>query len=301
MKILVTGATGLIGSELVQLLINKNHSVNFLTTAAKKIKNSSNYNGFFWNPNEGKIDENCLLNVDIIIHLAGATIAKRWTDNYKQELVDSRILSSNLLFSTLKKHPNQVKHIISASGTAIYPDSYSKIYTENSTEIENSFLGQLVVKWEQSIRQFELLNIKTSVLRTGIVFSSKGGALQEIIRPLKYYVGTAFGSGKQLQSWIHLSDLVRLYLFVLQKEVFGVVNAVSSQPISNADLTQLIAKIIRKPLWLPNIPQWFMKLILGEMSSLLFTNKNIKPQRALELGFQFNYDTADKAINEILR
>ena len=256
--------------------------------------------GFYWNPGEGKIDENCMLNVDIIIHLAGATIAKRWTNDYKQELIDSRILSSNLLFSTLKKYPNQVKHILSASGTAIYPDSYSKIYTENSTEVENSFLSHLVVKWEDSIRQFELLNIKTSVLRTGIVFSSKGGALQEMIRPIKYYVGTAFGSGRQLQSWIHLSDLVRLYFFVLENQLYGVVNAVTSHPISNTDLTRLIAKISKRPLWLPNIPQWFMKLILGEMSSLLFTNKNIKPQRALQSGFVFNFDSPDKALHEIV-
>ena len=301
MKILITGATGLIGTELVTLLLANNYSVNYLSTSTKKIVDTPNYKGFYWNPAEGKIDDNCLLNVQVIIHLAGATIAKRWTSEYKQELIDSRILSSNVLFNTLKKNPHQVQHIISASGTAIYPDSSTKIYTENSKDVEDSFLGNLVVKWEESVNQFQLLNLKTTVLRTGIVFSEKGGALQEMIRPIKYYVGSAFGTGKQLQSWIYLPDLVRLYLFVVQNQVTGIVNAVTSQPISNKDLTQLIAKISNRPLFLPNIPQWFMKLILGEMSSLLFTNKNIKPQCALQLGFKFKFDTAESALSDILK
>lgn len=301
MKILVTGATGLIGTELVALLLANKHTVNYLTTSKQKIVKHENYNGFYWNPTEGKIDENCLLNVNVIIHLAGATIANRWTEDYKQELIESRVLSANLLLSTLKKNPHQVKQIISASGTAIYPDSYSKIYTESSKEVENSFLGNLVVKWEESIEQFALLNIKTTVLRTGIVFSEKGGALLEIIRPIKYYVGSGFGSGKQLQSWIHLSDLVELYYFVIENKIEGIVNAVTPEAISNQDLTKLIAKIIKRPLFLPNIPRWFMKLILGEMSSLLFTNKNIKPQRAIGLGFKFNFDTPKKALTAILK
>lgn len=301
MKILVTGATGLIGTELVQLLLKNNHSVNYLTTASQKIVNKEHYNGFYWNPKEAKIDENCLLNVDVIIHLAGATIAKRWTSDYKQELIESRVLSANLLFNTLKKNPHQVKHIISASGTAIYPDSYSKIYTEISKSVENTFLGNLVVKWEESIEQFNLLHIKTAVLRTGIVFSEKGGALTEIVRPIKYYVGSGFASGKQLQSWIHLADLINIYSFVIDNKIEGIVNAVSPNAISNQDLTKLIAKILRRPLFMPNIPQWFMQLILGEMSSLLFTNKNIKPQRVLEMGFKFTYPIPEVALKAILK
>ncbi|MBC7494528.1 MAG: TIGR01777 family protein [Flavobacterium sp.] len=301
MKILITGATGLIGTELVQLLLQNNHHINYLTTSTSKIVNEKNFNGFYWNPTEGKIDENCLLGVEVIIHLAGASIAKRWTNDYKQELIESRVVSANLLFNTLKKNPHQVKHIISASGTAIYPDSFSQIYSEDSKDIDDSFLGNLVVKWEESVVQFNLLNIKTTVLRTGIVFSEKGGALPEIVRPIKYYAGSDFGSGKQLQSWIHLTDLVNLYNFVINNQVEGIVNGVAPNAITNHDLTVMIAKIVRRPLFLPNIPQWFMKLILGEMSSLLFTNKNIKPQRALNLGFTFKYDTTQKALQDILK
>ena len=301
MKILITGATGLIGTDLVTLLLAQKHQINYLSTSTKKIVSTDNYNGFFWNPSKGEIDVNCLENVDVIIHLAGATIAKRWTPSYKKELTDSRVLSANLLFETLKNNKNQVKHIISASGTAIYPDDFFKIYNETSEAADNSFLGNLVVKWEQSIAQFVSLNIKTTFLRTGIVFSEKGGALQEMIRPIKYFVGCGFGSGKQQQSWIHLSDLVSMYNFVLENKVEGIVNAVSANPITNQNLTKLIAKILKKPLFLPNIPQGIMKLILGEMSSLLFTNKNIKPQVATKLGFKFEFDTPEKALKNILK
>lgn len=300
MKILVTGATGLIGSELVSLLLKNNHSVNYLTTSSKKIESKDNYNGFYWNPTEGKIDENCLLNVDVIVHFAGASIAKRWTQSYKQELIESRVFSSNLLYNLLKKHPNQVKHFISASGTAIYPNSYEAIYDENSTEIEDSFLANVVVKWEKSINQFQLLNIKTTKLRTGIVFSNKGGALIEMVRPIKMYVGSGFGSGKQQQSWIHLTDVAKLYLFVIENQIEGILNAVAPEIISNQNLTKLIAKICKRPLFLPNLPEWFMKLILGEMGSLLFTNKNIKPKKVLELGFEFEFETTQKALENIL-
>lgn len=301
MKILITGATGLIGSELVDLLLKNNHSVNFLTTSIKKIVNKDNYNGFYWNPAEGKIDENCLLNVDAIVHLAGSTISKRWTKLYKQELLDSRVFSSNLLYNLLKKHQHQVKHFISASGTAIYPNSYDAVYNENSPEIEDSFLANVVVKWEKSVDQIKLLNLKTSKLRTGVVFSNKGGALVEMVKPIKMYVGSAFGTGKQQQSWIHLSDVARLYLFILENQIEGVINAVSPEIISNEDLTKLIAKTIKRPLFLPNIPEWFMNLILGEMSSLLFTNKNIVPKKALESGFKYEFDTTEKAIHNLLK
>lgn len=168
MKILITGATGLIGKELVDLLLQNNHTVHYLTTSPKKIKNTSNYHGFYWNPAEGKIDENCIEDVDTIVHLAGASISKRWTNSYKQELIESRVLSANLLFNLVKKTQNQVKHFISASGTAIYPDSDSAVYDEFSKEIDNSFLGNVVVKWEESADQFQLLTIKVTKLRTGV-------------------------------------------------------------------------------------------------------------------------------------
>jgi uncharacterized protein (TIGR01777 family) len=301
MKVLITGATGLIGQELTEVLLQNNHVVHYLTTSPLKIHNKANYYGFFWNPEEGKIDENCIEGVDVIVHLAGASISKRWTNSYKQELIESRVLSANLLFSLLKKTSNQVKHFVSASGTAIYPDSYENVYDESSTLIDNTFLGNVVVKWEESADQFHLLNLKVTKLRTGVVFSEKGGALLEMIKPIKMYVGSGFGSGKQMQSWIHLADVANLYYFVIQNQTEGIINAVAPNSVSNQELTKAIAKHLKRPLFLPNVPQFVMKLILGEMSILLFNNKKILPKRALELGFQFQFPTIEKALQNIIK
>lgn len=300
MKILITGATGLIGSELVSLLLQNGISVHYLTTSTKKIENQSNYKGFFWNPEQGIIDENCLMGVDAIIHLAGASISKRWTNAYKQEIIESRILSSNLLYNALKENPHQVKQIVSASGSAIYPNSSTAIYTEESTQTEDSFLSNVVIKWEESVDIFKILNIKVCKLRTGIVFSDKGGALSEMIKPIKLCFGSAFGNGKQIQSWIHIHDLVALYFFAVQNSWDGVFNAVSPMPITNEELTKKIARILKKPLFMPNVPEFVMKIILGEMHELLFTNKNLSAQKVIDHGFEFKYPTPEKALENLL-
>ena len=300
MKVLITGATGLIGTELVSLLLQNGISVNYLTTSKKKIVNEFNYNGFYWSPEQGLIDENCLMGVDSIINLAGANIAKRWTNSYKQEIIESRLLSSALLFKALKNNPNQVKQIVTASGTSIYPNSDTIIYDENSTQINDSFLGNVVVKWEESTDKFASLGLKVCKLRTGIVLSTKGGALVEMLKTIKLGLGSAFGSGKQIQSWIHIHDIAALYLFAIKNDLEGVYNAVSPSPVTNQELTFTIAKVLKKPLFMPNIPKFVMKLMLGEMHELLFENRNLSAKKIEEKGFEFKYKTIDKALINIL-
>lgn len=299
MKILITGATGLIGKELVQQLLAKNHTIHYLTTSKTKIEDKPNCIGFYWNPQQGKIDESCIYGVDAIIHLAGANIAKRWTKAYKQEIIESRILSSELLFNLVKKTPNQVKQIISASGTAIYPESIDQVYNEATKESEDSFLSNVVKKWESSVNVFQVLGIKVCKLRTGIVLSNKGGALPEMVKPIKLGFGAAMGSGKQIQSWIHIDDLVSLYVFALEKQLEGIYNAVTPNPISNEVLTKTIAERLNKSLWLPNVPELAMKIILGEMSYLLFSSKNLSANKVLDLGFQFQFPDIKQAMLDL--
>jgi uncharacterized protein (TIGR01777 family) len=300
MKVLITGATGLIGTELVSLLLQNGISVNYLTTSKKKIVNELNYNGFYWSPEQGLIDENCLMGVDSIINLAGANIAKRWTNSYKQEIIESRLLSSALLFKALKNNPNQVKQIVSASGTSIYPNSNTIIYDENSTQVNDSFLGNVVVKWEESTDKFASLGLKVCKLRTGIVLSTNGGALVEMLKTIKLGLGSAFGTGKQIQSWIHIHDIVALYLFAIKNDLEGVYNAVSPSPVTNEELTFTIAKVLKKPLFMPNIPKFVMKLMLGEMHELLFENRNLSAKKIEDKGFEFKYKTIDTALKNIL-
>jgi uncharacterized protein (TIGR01777 family) len=301
MTILITGATGLIGTSLVEALLKQNHTLHYLTTQQNKVNQLPNCSGFFWNPNEGIIDEKCFVGVDVIVHLAGASIAKRWTPGYKKEVLDSRIKTTHLLFNTLQTLPHQVKKIVSASGTAIYPDSLTAVYNENATQVEDSFLSNVVQKWEEAVQKFHLLNIKSAQIRTGVVYSAKGGALLEIIKPIKMGFGSAFGSGQQIQSWIHLTDLVQLYCLVINSEIEGVVNAVAPQTVTNQELTEAVATHLNRKIWLPNVPQWVMKLVLGDMSILLFNSKKIVPQKAIDHHFQFQYPTLNQALNEIIK
>lgn len=300
MRILITGATGLIGTELVTLLLHNGIEIHYLTTSKKKIVKENKYHGFYWNPAQGTIDENCFLGVDAIIHLAGASIAKRWTNSYKQEIIESRILSTNTLFKALKENPHQVKQIVSSSAVGIYPDSFSEIYTEDSTANSEDFLGNVVTKWEETVNKFQVLHIKVCKLRTGIVFAKNGGALQEMIKPIQLGLGANFGNGKQMQSWIHIHDLASMFLFAVENSWEGVFNAVAPNPISNRELTKALAQKLQKPLFMPNIPRFFMKIILGEMHQLLFTNKNISAQKAIKAGFNFQFSTLDKALHNIL-
>ena len=300
MKVLITGATGLIGTELVSLLLQNGISVNYLTTSKNKIVNELNYNGFYWSPEQGIIDENCLMGVDSIINLAGANISKRWTNSYKQEIIESRLLSSALLFKALKSNPNQVKQIVSASGTSIYPNSDSIIYDENSTQVNPSFLGNVVIKWEESTDKFASLGLKVCKLRTGIVLSSKDGALVEMLKTIQLGLGSSFGSGKQIQSWIHIHDIAALYYFAINNDLDGVYNAVSPNPVTNEELTFTIAKVLKKPLFMPNIPKFIMSLFLGEMHELLFENRNLSAKKIIDKGFVFKYKTIGEALKNIL-
>lgn len=301
MRVLVTGATGLIGSELVSLLLQNGVSVHYLTTSKSKIENHPNYKGFFWNPGQGIIDENCLMAVDAIIHLAGASISERWTEAYKEEIIESRVVSSNMLFKALKDNPNhQVKQIVSASAMGIYPNSRSEIYTEDSKAVDDSFLGQVVVKWEESLDKFKMLNIKVCKLRTGLVLSDKGGAMAEMLKPINIGLGTVFGNGKQIQSWIHLHDLAAMYSFAVENCWEGIYNAVAPNPVTNKDLTRTIARVMQKPIFLMHIPKFIMKLLLGEMHELLFNNKYLSCEKVMAKGFQFKYTNVDEALKNLL-
>ena len=300
MKILITGATGLVGKELIALLLENGNEIHYLTTSQSKIESKPHFQGFYWNPEQSFIDENCLMGVDAIIHLAGATVSKRWTTNYKEEIIESRTLSSNLLYTCLKNHPNQVKQIVSASAIGIYPDSLSQIYTEETKSVDAGFLGQVVVKWEESVDVFSRLNLKVCKLRIGLVLSNKGGALSEMIKPIKLGIGSPFGSGKQVQSWIHIHDLAAMFYFAIQNQWEGTFNAVAPNPVTNTELTKAIAKTVGKPVFMPNIPKFVMSLVLGEMHQLLFSSQNVSSKKIQDKQFQFQYKELEMALKNLL-
>jgi len=298
MRVLISGATGLVGNNLVQVLLKHGYHIHYLTTSRDKIRDKKNYTGFYWNPEKGEIDTKCLENVGVIIHLAGASISKRWTNKYKQEIIESRVLSTKVLFTLLKNTPNTVHQFISASATGIYPSSLDKVYNEDSPERDSSFLGTVVQQWEAAADEISTLAIKVAKVRTGLVLSGKGGVLKELAGPVRLGVGSAFGSGKQVQSWIHLADLSGIYLHILKNGLEGVYNAVAPHPVTQDELVKTIAKVLDKPYFMPNVPQFAMKAVLGEMSALLFDSQNVSARKIIDAGFQFKYLSLEKAIEE---
>jgi len=300
MVVLVTGATGLIGKALVEQLLQKDYEVHYLTTSPHKIQNKSNYKGFLWNPAKHQLDPASLDGVEVIVHLAGATIAKRWTAKYKNEILSSRIDTAQTLYKALQGKTHKVRQLIAASGTAIYPNNTHVLYTENSDTHASGFLSEVVVQWEKQTSQFSSLGIQVCQLRTAVVFAAQGGALPQMAAPIKFGVGSIMGTGKQMQSWIHLNDVVGLYIFAMQQQWSGVYNAVAPETMSNKKQTHLMAKILNRPLWMPATPQWLMQLVLGEMHQLLFTDTKISAQKALDAGYVFQFPTANLALRNCL-
>ncbi len=300
MRILITGGTGLVGSRIAKKCLAKGFEVNYLTMSKDKIRTTDHYKGFYWDPANYEIDSKCLDRIDAIFHLAGASIAKRWTPSYKQEILDSRIESANLLLNTLKKSNSSVSQFISASAVGIYPSSLQNLYYEEDEKKDDSFLGEVVEKWEAAADNFKELNIKVTKVRTGFVLAEDGGALQKMKEPADFNLGAAFGSGKQWQSWIHIEDLADLYIHILENELEGVYNGVAPNPVTNNELMEGIAKQLDKNVWLPNVPAIALKVALGDMSTVVLSSQLVSSDKIENTGFSFKYKNLTKALEDLL-
>lgn len=300
MTILITGATGLIGSEIVKQCHNHNIIVHYLTTSEDKIESKPNYKGFLWDTKNQTIDSHCLKGVEAIINLAGATISERWTDAHKKAILQSRLQSLQLLKDTLSKTEHSVKQLISASAIGVYPDSLTNYYEEDYLATSSSFLGKVVEKWEAKVDEFESLDLIISKVRIGLVMSDEGGALMEMIKPIKLGVGAPFGKGTQWQSWIHITDLANIFVYIAQHQLEGIYNGVAPNPITNEELTKAVAKTLNKPLILPNIPEFAMKLVLGEMHIILFESQRVSSKKIEENGYEFKFSNVQPALEDLL-
>jgi uncharacterized protein (TIGR01777 family) len=300
MKILITGATGLIGRELVEQCNNDGISIHYFTTRKTKIENHSNYTGFYWNPLANEIDRAAFEGVSAIINLAGANIGKRWTKSYKAEILQSRTLPADLIFKTLKEIDHSISHFISASGISLYPRSETNLYVEESNEVDDTFLAEVVEAWEASANQFVSLGMDVSIVRTGMVLAKDGGVFEKLAQIVKLGLGAALGTGNQWQSWVHLTDAARIYLHILTNELEGVYNAVAPNPVTNRKLNKQIAANLGSPLWLPNVPPFVLKLMLGEMAILALEGQLVS-SRKLELsGYVFKYPNIELACSDLL-
>jgi len=301
MTILITGATGLIGSALTDTLLQNGHRVHYLTTRHSAIREKANVKGYFWDPKEGILDDKALDGVEVIVHLAGATIAKRWTEPYKKVILESRTRTAQILFDALESGKGRVKHFVSASGISYYPSSLTATYHEDHATPDDSFLGQVVQAWEDSANAFSKLGIKVAVVRTGLVLSSDDGALSKIAGPVRWGAGAPLGSGRQWQSWVHIEDVARIYQYIISHERKGVFNAVAPYPVTNSQLTKAIARELGKPLLLPNVPGFVLKAIFGQMAVLLLEGQRVLPTRLEELGYTFKFPNIESALSNIFK
>lgn len=301
MNILITGATGLIGKKMVTLLKKDNHIIHYLSTSKAKIEHESNYKGFYWNPSKGKIDLAAFEDVSVIIHLAGASVSKKWTKAYKNEIIQSRVQTANLLFNTLQSHPNKVKQFVAASAVGIYPDNLTAIYHEDDSKIDDSFLGEVTQLWEESTNLFKSLPLLVTTIRIGVVLAKESGALVEMTKPIKFGFGASLASGKQYVSWIHIDDLGAIFKYVIDHNLEGIYNAVSPYPTTNEELTKAIAKTIHKPLFLPNVPKFMLRFLLGEMHKIVTTSQHVSSRKILDSGFQFQFASLSKSLQNLLK
>lgn len=296
MNILITGGSGLVGKTLTKQLQNTGNSVFWLSRNPENQPRKS----FYWNIQKGEIDKNAFNNIDAIIHLAGASVAsKRWTKEYKQEIVESRIKSTALLANFLNNNTHTVKHFMAASAIGIYGDRENEILTESS-EYADTFLAQVCIKWENEVG---LINnsIRKCIIRIGIVLNKDEGALAEMLKTIKWGLGAPLGTGKQYVSWIHLVDLRNIFLYLLENEnLKGVYNAVAPNPVTNTELTTLIAKTIKKPCFLPPVPKMVLKLIIGEMVDMVLASQNVSSKKIIDTKYPFEFTNLQQALNDIL-
>jgi uncharacterized protein (TIGR01777 family) len=297
--ILISGGTGLVGQALTPLLLQAGYQVRFLS---RKKQSLPQVEVFEWDVKKGFIDPKALLGVDYVIHLAGAGVAEEaWTDARKKEIIDSRTQSTELMALYLKKNNHQVKAFISASAIGIYGlDTGENILTENSP-YGNDFLAEVTKSWEKSIDLIKEVGIRTVKLRIGIVLSEQGGALAKLEVPVRWGLGAALGSGKQYMSWIHIEDLCRMIMYALEnQQVEGVYNAVGKNPVSNAEFTKILAQRLQRPYFLPNVPAFALKMLLGEMAGIVLGGNKVSSQKIESEGFTFKFTELDKALDNLL-
>lgn len=296
MNILITGGTGLIGKSLVRKLKDRNHNVRLLTR--QKTDKSEE---FYWNITEKFSDPKAFENLDCIIHLAGANISQKWTEDYKKELFSSRIDTANLLKEYCVKHNVHLKSFISASGINYYGTFTSdKLLKENDGIIQNDFLAKLCEDWEEAADNFSDLADRVVCLRTAMVLAKNGGAFPMLKKTVDFNIGSAVGSGKQWMNWIHIDDLINMYIFAVENsDMNGKFNAVADSAPNNKQFMKSLATISSK-FFLPiNVPAFAMKTVFGEMSSIILEGTRASNEKIKSLGFDFKFSTPEAAFMDL--
>ena len=296
--ILIAGGAGLIGTNLSGKLKEKGYNVLLLS---RKSKRGNSYSVYSWNPDKSEIENEALKRADYIINLAGAGIGdKRWTKKRRDLILDSRVKTSELIFNKIQETGKKPKAFITASGIGYYgADTSEKIFFETDQPAAD-FIGQVCQQWEQAADQFEKSGIRTVKIRTGIVLSKKGGALSRMAVPVKFWIGSALGSGKQYLPWIHIDDLCDIYVRAIEDaKMTGAFNAVAPQHVSNREFMRTLAQVMGKPFFFPAIPSVVLKLLFGKMSDILLYGSRISAEKIISAGYEFRFPGLANALKDL--
>ncbi|GAB3010565.1 TIGR01777 family oxidoreductase [Cyclobacterium sediminis] len=293
-NILITGGSGLVGTSVTKTLEAEGKKVAWLSRSPKKYDQKA----FFWDPKKGELDEKGIDWADAIIHLAGAGVAeKKWTDQRKKVILNSRLKSSNLLYEALKKSKNKPKAMVCSSAVGYYGFDTGETLVFEGDPAGNDFLADVVKQWENATEKFQDLEIRTVIFRIGIVLAKEGGALKEMLKPP---VAAPLGSGQQYLSWIFIEDLSAMFAYALENHgLSGIYNAVGPVPVTNKILTQRAAEYKGKPFVNIGVPSFALKLGLGEMANMILGGNRVSNEKIEGTGFKFEYGDLNLALKKI--
>ncbi|MDZ4839707.1 MAG: TIGR01777 family oxidoreductase [Bacteroidota bacterium] len=298
---IIAGGSGLIGGRLVKKLNTLGHQVKILSHSKEKLTSKTNTltSFYFWDPDKETISDNLFLNADYVINLAGANVNAKWTKDYKKELLDSRVDTTRLLVKKLNEENTSIKAFINSSAIGYY-GSKSKVVLDENSPAGDGFLAEICVKWEQEVEKLHA--VPYYIVRTGIVLSTQGGALKEFNNLMNMNLAAPFGNGEQHVSWIHIDDLVNLYLFLCNENIStGIYNAVSENWTANwNDILRILAELRGKRMLLPGIPEFVIKLMFGERSEIVLTDLMIDSAKIKSSGFKYEYPDLKAAIQDLL-
>lgn len=296
-KILIAGGTGFVGKQLIPFLVEKGYSIHALTRNPRS-NSSENIRFFQWDIEQQYIDKKAFEGVEILINLTGANIGeKRWTNDRKKELIDSRIKSIDLLYQYISENKFNINIFISSSAVGFYGAvTTDKTFVETS-ESGNDFLASVSQKWEDATLKFNDLGIRTVILRKGVILGKEGGMAQKLSPLANLGINVSLGSGKQYLPWINIRDLLRLYEFILSKaQLNGIYNTVATEQITMNNFSKALLKSFGKKSFLPNVPAFVIRLLFGEMAVMLLEGSKVSNEKLKNTGFYFEFDTLEKSL-----
>ena len=295
----ITGATGSVGKAIVRILKAEGHQIRVLST--RKDHQWDGVDVFYWNPKENSIDDAALEGSDHLLHLAGATVSKRWTASYKREINDSRVYTSKVLLASLKRISKGPSSCVSASAIGFYGSHLTTTFSEAHPPAQD-FLAAVTENWERYTQQFASEQRRSIQLRIGIVLDKGAGVLGQLLPLAKFGIASPLGSGNQWTSWIHVEDLARMFVYAATEQLEnGAYNAVSPTPLTNRAFTKSICKAVKRPMFFPPVPGFLLKLVLGEMATLALMSQKVDNKKITQKGFEFKHPEIDTALQDLLQ